>query len=52
MVEKGDMSTLMWEGISNYFDRQLSASIAKRKVYWHVDFSGREAYERSFSNGQ
>ena len=47
MVEKGDMSTLMLKGISNYFDQQISASIEKRKAYWHVDFSGREAYERS-----
>jgi dienelactone hydrolase len=47
MVDKGDMSTLMLKGISNYFDQQLSASIAKRKAYWHLDFSGRNAYERS-----
>lgn len=47
MVEKGDMSTLMLKGISNYFDQQLSASIEKRKAYRHVDFSGRKAYERS-----
>ncbi|HEU4609169.1 MAG TPA: hypothetical protein VFS31_13725, partial [Chitinophagaceae bacterium] len=47
MVEEGDMSTMMLEGISKYFDQQLSASIAKRKAYWHIDFSGRKAYENS-----
>src|SRR5690349_5189863 len=47
MVEEGDMSTMMREGISKYFDLQLSESIAKRKAYWHIDFSGRKAYENS-----
>ncbi len=47
MVDKRDMSDVMLEGISTYFDKELAASTARRKEYWHVNFTDKEAYEAS-----
>jgi dienelactone hydrolase len=37
----------MVEGIDKYLDRELAASVEKRKAFWKPDFSSPEAYKRS-----
>jgi dienelactone hydrolase len=45
--EKGDISALMVEGIGKYLDRELAASVEKRKQYWKIDTASPEAYAKS-----
>lgn len=47
MVDTGDMSIKMLNGINDYFDQQLAVSTAHRKKYWNVNFKSKEAYEKS-----
>ena len=37
----------MVEGIDKYLDREIAASVEKRKQYWKPDFSSPEAYLKS-----
>lgn len=47
LVEKGDLSSMMVEGIGRYLDRELSGSITKRASFWQTDLSGPTAYGKS-----
>ena len=47
LEEKGDLAALMVEGIGKYLDRELAASVEKRKQYWKFDLSSPEAYAKS-----
>jgi dienelactone hydrolase len=43
----GDPAAAMVNGIHKYLDRELAASVEKRKQYWKPDFSSPEAYAKS-----
>jgi dienelactone hydrolase len=45
--EKGDLAAQMVEGIGKYLDRELAASLEKRKPFWKIDSSSPEAYAKS-----
>lgn len=47
LEEKGDLAAIMVEGIGKYLDRELAASVEKRKQYWKIDTSSPEAYAKS-----
>jgi dienelactone hydrolase len=47
LEEKGDLAAKMVEGIGKYLDRELAASVEKRKQFWKPDFSSTEAYRKS-----
>lgn len=47
LLEKGDLSSMMIEGIGRYLDRELSGSIKKRSEFWQTNFSSPAAYEKS-----
>lgn len=47
MLDNRDMSAVMLEGISRYFDEELAASLTSRKEYWHISFVDKNAYETS-----
>lgn len=47
LLENGDLSSMMVEGIGRYLDRELSGSIKKRSGFWQTDFSSPAAYEKS-----
>ncbi len=47
LEEKGDLSAIMVEGIGKYLDRELAASVEKRKQFWKIDKSSPEAYAKS-----
>lgn len=47
LEEKGDLAAIMVEGIGKYLDRELTASVEKRKQYWKIDTSSPEAYAKS-----
>ena len=47
LEEKGDLAAIMVEGIGKYLDRELAASVEKRKQFWKPDFSSPEAYAKS-----
>ena len=47
LKEEGDLSSLMVEGISRYFDRENTALIKKRDDHWDVDFSSHSRYQQS-----
>jgi dienelactone hydrolase len=44
---EGDPAAKMVEGIHKYLDRELEASVTKRRQLWKPDFSSAKAYERS-----
>jgi dienelactone hydrolase len=44
---KGDLAAIMVEGIGKYLDRELAASVEKRKQHWKIDTSSPEAYAKS-----
>ena len=43
----GDPAAAMVAGIHKYLDRELAASVEKRKQFWKPDFSSPEAYSKS-----
>ena len=43
----GDLAAAMVAGIDKYLDREMAASVEKRKQYWKPDFSSPEAYAKS-----
>src|SRR5262245_19885451 len=47
LTMKGDLAAQMVSGIDKYLDRELAASVEKRKTFWKPDFSSPEAYEKS-----
>lgn len=47
LVEEGDLAARMVEGIHKYLDRELAASVEKRKAFWKPDFSSPEGYRKS-----
>lgn len=47
LLESGDLSSKMADGISNFLDKEISKSVDNRSKYWHQDFSDFEAYEKS-----
>jgi cephalosporin-C deacetylase-like acetyl esterase len=47
LTAKGDLAAQMVSGIDKYLDRELAASIEKRKALWKPDFSSPEAFEKS-----
>ena len=47
LEEKGDLAAMMVEGIGKYLDRELAASVEKRKQFWKIDTSSPEAYAKS-----
>jgi len=47
LEEKEELHKKMVDGIHKYLDRELAASVAKRKDYWKPDFSSPEAYLKS-----
>jgi dienelactone hydrolase len=44
---KGDPAAEMVAGLHKYLDRELAASVEKRKQFWKPDFSSPEAYANS-----
>ena len=47
LEEKGDLAALMVEGIGKYLDRELAASVEKRKQFWKIDTSTPATYAKS-----
>ena len=47
LEDKDDLAVKMVDGISQYLDRELAASVENRKQFWKPDFSSAEAYARS-----
>jgi dienelactone hydrolase len=47
LTEEGDLAAKMVQGIHTYLDRELAASVPKRKRLWKPDFSSPEAYLQS-----
>jgi dienelactone hydrolase len=47
LEEKGDLAAKMVEGIGKYLDRELAASVEKRKQFWKPDFSSTDSYRKS-----
>ena len=47
LEEKGDLAAIMVQGIGKYLDRELAASVEKRKQFWKPDFSSAEAFAKS-----
>jgi dienelactone hydrolase len=47
LEDKGDLAALMVKGIGLYLDRELEASIVKRRQKWKADFSSAAALARS-----
>jgi dienelactone hydrolase len=47
LTEEGELHKKMVDGIHKYLDREIAASVAKRKDYWKPDFSSPEAYLKS-----
>src|SRR4051794_7778960 len=43
----GDPAAAMVAGLHKYLDRELAASVEKRKQFWKPDFSSPEAYAKS-----
>ncbi len=44
---EGDLARLMVDGMHKFLDRELAASVEKRKALWKPDFSSPEAYQKS-----
>src|SRR5947199_104550 len=44
---EGDFAKQMVDGMHKYLDRELAASVAKRKQHWKTDYSSPEAYTKS-----
>jgi dienelactone hydrolase len=44
---EGDPAAKMADGIHKYLDRELAASVTKRRSFWKPDFSSAEAYTGS-----
>jgi dienelactone hydrolase len=49
LTDKGNLSSLMVDGIRSYLDNATVASEKKRAELWHVDFSGKEVYDKSIA---
>jgi dienelactone hydrolase len=47
LTEEGELHKKMVDGIHKYLDRELAASVDKRKQYWKLDFTSPEAYAKS-----
>jgi dienelactone hydrolase len=47
LEEKEPLHKKMVDGIHTYLDREIAASVAKRKDFWKPDFSSPEAYLKS-----
>jgi len=47
LIEKGDLSTMMIQGIDRFLERELEASTKGRSEFRKVNFSSKEAYNRS-----
>lgn len=47
LTEEGNLSAKQVAGMHKYLDRELAASVEKRKQYWKPDFSSPEAYRKS-----
>jgi dienelactone hydrolase len=47
LTEEGDLAAKMVQGIHKYLDRELTASVPKRKPLWKPDYSSPEKYIQS-----
>lgn len=47
LTEEGDLAAKMVAGIHKYLDRELAASVEKRKQFWKPDCSSAEQYAKS-----
>ncbi|MBA4189071.1 MAG: hypothetical protein C0467_13820 [Planctomycetaceae bacterium] len=47
LTEEGDLAAKMVAGMHKYLDRELAASVEKRKAFWKPDFSSPENYAKS-----
>jgi len=47
LTRDGDLAAQMVAGIDQYLMRELAASAEKRKAYWKLDFSSKDAYLQS-----
>jgi dienelactone hydrolase len=47
LTMQGDLAAQMVAGIDKYLDRELAASVEKRKDHWKPDFSSADAYLKS-----
>jgi len=45
--DRGDPAKSMVDGIHVFADRELAASVARRRTLWPSDFSSKDAYEKS-----
>jgi dienelactone hydrolase len=46
---EGDLAAQMVEGIRQFLIKETTASVGRREVLWHRNFSSRQAYETSVS---
>lgn len=47
LLDTGDLSSKMAQGINNYLDKETSKSVNNRAKHWNRDFSNSEAYDKS-----
>jgi dienelactone hydrolase len=47
LTMEGDLAAVMVDGIGKYLDRELAASVDKRKQHWKPDYSSVAAYRKS-----
>src|SRR5260221_10511693 len=47
LTEEGELHKKMVDGIHKYLDREIAASVDKRKQFWKPDFTSPEAYAKS-----